>query len=133
MNKKIAGILAGFALAGVLLSGCTSAADSANENLSKAADNFEVPRRIVGINGITDKVLFSVEGFCSITNDGKKLDVICKTDQNGTVERTTLGLSDNVTYVSTQLSGVKVDLFKPRIIFRPETIVPNVDLSVSGN
>lgn len=133
MKKRIVATLIGLALTGAVLSSCTTAADTANENLSKAADNFEVPRRIVGINGITDKVLFSVEGFCSITNDGKKLDVICKTDKNGTVERTTLGLSDNVTYVSTQLSGVKVDLFRPRIIFRPETIIPNVDLSVSGN
>jgi hypothetical protein len=133
VKKRITASFAGLILAGFLLSGCTSAADSANDNLSKAADNFEVPRRIVGINGITDKVLFSVEGFCSITNDGRKLDVICKTNKDGTVERTTLGLSDNVTYVSTQLSGVKVDLFKPRIIFRPETIVPNVDLSISEN
>jgi hypothetical protein len=113
------------------LAGCTSAADQANENLSKAAENFEVPRRIVGINGMTDKVLFSVEGFCSIENDGRKLDVICKVSQDGTIERTTLGLSDNVTYVSTQLGGVKVDLFRPRIIFRPETIIPNFDLSTS--
>lgn len=131
--KRVA-LAIGAALVGAgVLSGCTDAATTANDNLSKAADNFEVPRRIVGINGITDKVLFTVEGFCSITNDGRKLDVICKTKADGTVERTTLGLSDNVTYVSTQLSGVKVDLFKPRVIFRPETIVPNVDLSVSGN
>lgn len=113
------------------LSACTTAADQANENLSKAAENFEVPRRIVGINGITDKVLFSVEGFCSIENDGRKLDVICKVSNDGSIERTTLGLSDNVTYVSTQMGGAKVDLFRPRIIFRPETIVPNFELSTS--
>lgn len=130
--KRIVALVGSGLVAAAVLSGCTSAADSANENLSKAADNFEVPRRIVGINGITDKVLFSVEGFCSISNDGKKLDVICKVSKDGTVERTTLGLSDNVTYVSTQLSGVKVDLFRPRIIFRPETIIPNIDLSVSN-
>lgn len=115
-----------------VLAACTSAADQANENLSKAAENFEVPRRIVGINGITDKVLFSVEGFCSVENDGRKLDVICKVDKAGTIERTTLGLSDNVTYVSTQLNGVKVDMFRPRIIFRPETIIPNFELSTSN-
>jgi hypothetical protein len=115
----------------VVVGGCTSAADQANENLSKAADNFEVPRRIVGINGITDKVLFSVEGFCSLTNDGNKLDVLCKVGNDGSVERTTLGLSDNVTYVSTQMGGKKVDLFRPRIIFRPETIIPNFELSTS--
>jgi protein involved in sex pheromone biosynthesis len=131
--KRIVPMALGGLAAVLLLSGCTDAATTANDNLSKAADNFEVPRRIVGINGITDKVLFTVEGFCSITNDGRKLDVLCKTKADGTVERTTLGLSDNVTYVSTQLSGVKVDLFKPRVIFRPETIIPNVDLSISTN
>jgi hypothetical protein len=135
MNKKywpsIAGLGCGLALGAVILSSCTSAADQASENLSKAAENFEVPRRIVGINGITDKVLFSVEGFCSIENDGRKLDVICKVNNDGSIERTTLGLSDNVTYVSTQIGGAKVDLFRPRIIFRPETIIPNFDLSVS--
>lgn len=114
-----------------LIAACTDAATTANDNLSKAADNFEVPRRIVGINGITDKVLFTVEGFCSITPTDKKLDVICKTDANGTVERTSLGLSDNVTYVVTQLTGVKVNLFRPRIIFRPETIIPGFELSTS--
>lgn len=129
--KSVLGIVvAGLVCLGV--AGCTDAATTANDNLSKAADNFEVPRRIVGINGITDKVLFTVEGFCSITPTDKKLDVICKTDANGTVERTTLGLSDNVTYVVTQLNGVKVNLFKPRIIFRPETIVPNFELSTSN-
>lgn len=129
--KRLIPLALGGVAAAILLSGCTDAATTANENLSKAADNFEVPRRIVGINGITDKVLFSVEGFCSITNDGRKLDVICKTSKDGAVERTTLGLSDNVTYVSTQLSGVKVDLFRPRVIFRPETIIPNFELSTS--
>lgn len=120
------------ALGAGVLAGCSSEADTANSNLSRAAENFEVPRRIVGINGITDVVLFSVEGFCSIENDGDKLDVICKVNDNGDVERTTLGLSDNVTYVSTQIGGVNVDLFRPRVIFRPETIIPDFDLSTSG-
>jgi hypothetical protein len=50
---------------------------------------------------------------------------------DGSVERTTLYLSDNVTFVSTQIGGVHVDLFRPRVIFRPETIIPNFDLSTS--
>ena len=132
MKKLIVGTLALLTLVG-----CTSEADTANENLSKAAENFEVPRRIVGINGITDEVLFTVEGFCSIENDGRKLDVICKQSFDvslipETLERTTLGLSDNVTYVSTQTGGVEVDLFRPRVIFRPETIIPDFDLSTSA-
>lgn len=131
MKRKIISALIGAALGVAVLTGCDTAATTASDNLSKAADNFEVPRRIVGINGITDKVLFTVEGFCSITPADKKLDVLCKTGPNGEVERTSLGLSDNVTWVSTQLAGVKVSFIQPRVIFAPGAIVPNVDLRLS--
>ncbi len=123
-------------VAAVLLgvSACTSEADRANENLSKAAENFEVPRRIVGINGITDTVLFSVEGFCSYeTADAAapgNVDVVCK-NPDGSISRTSMALSDNVTFVVTQIGGADVDLFRPRVIFRPETIIPDFDLSTS--
>lgn len=130
MNKNF--LIAGTLLSAMALTGCSSAADKANENLSKSAENFEVPRRIVGINGITDKILFSVEGFCSYENDGDTFQAICK-EPGGEISRTTLGLSDNVTFVSTQLAGIKVSTFHSRIIFRPEAIVPNFDLSTSGN
>ena len=124
-------------LAVLALVGCTSAADTANDNLTKAAENFEVPRRIVGINTLAanpdDAVLFSVEGFCSYETSGPTFEAICLVDRaTGEVERTTLHLSDNVTFVSTQTGGVDVDLFRPRVIFRPEGIVPNFDLSTSG-
>lgn len=131
MNKRLALLVLPLAL---FAAACTdSEADTANDNLSKAAENFEVPRRIVGINGITDEPLFVVEGFCSYeVPDNGTFEAICK-NEDGTVERTTLYLSDNVTFVSTQLRGVKVDLFNPRIIFRPETIIPNFDLSTSND
>jgi hypothetical protein len=131
--KKIivVAVLAAAAL-GAGLTACTSEADTANENLTKAAENFEVPRRITAINGITDNVLFTVEGFCSYeTPDSRTFEAICK-NPDGSVERTTLHLSDNVTFVSTQIGGKQVDLFKPRVIFRPETIIPDFDLSTSG-
>lgn len=116
-----------------------SAADTANRNLSKAAENFEVERRIVGINGITGEALFEVEGYCSIETPDRQLDVICRVEgepgtkaQDGQVERTTLGLSDNVTFVSTQLKPADVDFYRPRIIFRPESYIPNYDLAAGS-
>jgi hypothetical protein len=132
--KAITRALAGaVAAATLVLAGCTSAADTANENLTKAAENFEVPRRIVGVNGITDRVLFSVEGFCSYEVVDRKFEAICLVDRaSGEVERITMGLSDNVTFVSTQTGGKEVGLFRPRVIFRPENIVPNFDLSTSA-
>lgn len=114
------------------LAACTSQADTANHNLSKACENFECLRRVIGINGITDKVLFEVTGFCSYETEGQTYDVICK-NPDGSVQRTTMAKSDNVTIVVTQLESKNVDLFRPRIIFRPETIVPDFDLSTSAN
>lgn len=132
MSKRAIVLLFSLVLLIVGASACSSEADRANENLSKAAENFEVPRRIVGINGITDEVLFSVEGFCSYeVPENGTFEAICK-NEDGSIERTTLYLSDNVTFVSTQLRGVEVDLFNPRIIFRPETIIPDFDLSTEG-
>ena len=64
IKKMIAaGALAGMAL---LAPACTSDADRASENLSKAAEQFEVTRRVVVFNGITDKILLQVEGRCSL-------------------------------------------------------------------
>lgn len=133
--KKIALITAGvLALAGLSACEGESAADTANYNLSKAAENFEVPRRIVGINLISGDVLFSVEGFCSYETVGDTIEAICLESRDpNVINRTTLGKADQVTFVSTQLEGVKVDIFRPRIIFRPESIVPNFDLSTGGN
>ena len=129
-TRIIAGAALALGFAG--LTGCESAADTANTNVDKAAENFEVPRRITGINGITDEVIFTVEGFCSIEKTDGVFHATCLTDRaSGTVERTSLGLSDNVTFLSTQIGGVDVDLFRPRVIFRPETIVPDFDLSTS--
>ena len=122
--KKIILLIAAVALT---LAGCSSDADKANSNLSKAAEQFEVQRRIVGINGITDKALFEVEGRCSLERADGQLDVICKVGPND-VRRTTIGLSDNVTYVSTQLEPVAVDFYRTRVILKPENIVPDFDL-----
>lgn len=122
--------------ASLALVGCESAADTANRNLSTAAENFEVPRRIIGINTITGDVLFEVTGFCSYETNGDVVEAICATegdDRQDSVERTTLGLSDNVTFLSTQTGPIGVDFFQPRVIFRPETILPDFDLSTSGN
>lgn len=134
LPKRIALVIVAFTLA-FSFAGCTSAADTANENLTKAAENFEVPRRIVGINAINGDVLFKVEGYCSYETDNDTIDVICATqssDRKNHVSRTTLGKADNVTFVSTQLEDVAVDFFRPRVIFRPETIVPNFDLSTNS-
>jgi hypothetical protein len=108
------------------LAGCSSDADVASENLSKAADQFEIDRRIVFFNGITDTYLLTVEGRCSIADEGNQLEVTCKTGDDQ-YKKHFLGLSDNVTYFVEQLEPAEVDVYHYRVIFKPETIIPDVD------
>lgn len=121
--RKLLFIIGALAL---LLAGCTDDATRVSENLSTAADQFEVQRHIVGLNGITDAVLFEVEGRCSIERDGD-LVVTCKHGPDD-FRKHFIGLSDNVTFVSTQSAGVDADEYRTRIIIKPENIVPNFDL-----
>ncbi|WP_194819518.1 beta-sandwich lipoprotein [Nocardia sp. XZ_19_385] len=119
--------LVAIALAGgIALSGCSSDADVVSENLSKAADQFEIARRVVFVNGITDKYLLSIEGRCNIKDDGNQLEVVCKT-AGGEYKKHFLGLSDNVTYFVEQLEPANVSADHYRVIFKPEVIVPDVD------
>lgn len=116
----------------VLLVGCTDA-DVASKNLSKAADNFEVMRRIVFYNGITGEYILTVEGLCSLGNfdSARQLSVTCKTGKD-TYKKHFLGLSDNVTYFAEQLESAKVSAYHYRVTFKPQTIVPDVDVRGSG-
>lgn len=91
---------------------------------------FEIQRKIVGVNTITDKVLFEVEGRCSIEANGalpRNLEVICKTGPRA-YSKHFVGLADNVAWVSTQLEDIDVDAYRTRFIFRPQSIVPDIDL-----
>lgn len=116
--------------AGTLLSGCMSDADTAAENLSTAAEQFEVNRRITAINGITDSVMLEIEGRCSIeTADSAaagSLEVTCKIGANEYAKHF-IGLSDNVTYVVQQLDTVDVSVYHHRVLIKPENLLPEFD------
>lgn len=118
----VAGCLLGFAA-------CESDADVASKNLSKAADQFEVNRRIVFFNGITDQYLMTIEGFCSIQPDPgeEQLEVTCKVGDDQ-YKKHFFGMSDNTAYFVEQMEGKDVSTTHYRVIFKPQTIVPDVDL-----
>ena len=110
----------------------TSCSDAsvASANLSKAADMFELNRRIVFYNGINGDYILTIQGRCSITTNNNKLDVTCKTGSNS-FKKHYLGLSDNVTYFSEQIDSVGVSVYSYRVIFKPESIIPNIDIETS--
>lgn len=112
------------------IAGCGSNADTVSKNISKEAEKFNVQRHIVGINGITDKILFEVEGRCSIET-GHTLVVTCKHGSDD-YRKHYIGLSDNVTFVNVQTKGLKVSEYRTKIIIRPEALLPDLDL-VTGD
>lgn len=114
------------------LAACTDDAQMASRNVSKAADNFEVPRRVVMFNGITDEYLLVVEGRCSILDEGNQLEVICKTGPDQ-YKKHFLGLSDNVSYFAEQGDAVEASAYRYRVTFKPEAIVPSVNFRHSGD
>jgi hypothetical protein len=112
----------------MLVAGCGADADVASENLSRAADNFEINRRIVFFNGITDTYLMTIEGKCSLGNNdsSKRLSVTCKVG-DGEYKKHFLGLSDNVSYFVEQIDGKRVSKDHYRVTFKPSVIVPDID------
>ena len=119
-------------MAVAVLTGCDRDAQVASRNLSKAADMFEVDRRVVFYNGINGEYMLTLEGKCSIKDSDRQLEVTCKTGSDE-FKKHFLGLSDNVTYFAEQLDGVGVSVYHNRIVWKPQSIIPNIDINGSAD
>jgi len=123
------------ALCALPLAACDSDdAKVAGQNLSKAADNFEVTRRIVMVNTLTDKYLLEIVGRCSFgpsQTTPKTVNVICKTGPND-YKKHSLVNGDNTAMVVEQMaaSNVSVDFY--RVTFKPSVILPDIDIRGPG-
>ncbi|WP_342493961.1 hypothetical protein [Bacillus sp. FSL R5-0447] len=130
MKKRLVMMFVGLA-AIISLVGCSSESDTVSENLSKSADSFEVQRRVVFFNGITDKYLLTVEGLCALdTGSAKKITVTCKVGKDQ-YKKHYLGLSDNVSYFVEQTDAKYEDAYHYKVLFRPEEIIPDIKLQTS--
>ncbi|MGU7780699.1 beta-sandwich lipoprotein [Burkholderia sp. PU8-34] len=111
------------------LTACSNDADVASQNLSTAADNFQINRRIVFYNGFTGEYMLTIEGLCSKDNSSTdtKLAIICKTGPNS-FKKHFLGLSNNVTYFIEQLDAADAGTYHYKVVFKPSTIVPDVSI-----
>ena len=109
------------------LVGCNTDADVASANLSKAAEQFQIERRIVFVNGITDNYIMSIEGRCSVEFKPLKFEVTCKISDDEYLKHY-LGRADNVFPFIEQLKAADVSTYRYKVIFKPTTIIPDIDL-----
>lgn len=132
-RNKILIALSAAALSGVALTGCTSDADTAAQNLSTKAEKFEVQRTITVVNGRTDKVTFEVTGRCSVEFEtAGRLMAMCKHGPDDFRKHYTV-LGDAGMVQIEQLGPIDVDEYHTQVVIKPETVIPDFDLETSGD
>lgn len=132
MKKAILGAVIAV-LSVTVLTACDRAASVASANVSKAADNFEIMRKIVFYNAIHDVYMYEVDGRCSVGVDTTEdqLYVTCLVAPE-TVVKHYLGQSDNVSYFVIQTEAAKASTYNHRIIFRPQTLLRSFEMDLEN-
>lgn len=141
MKKAIIAILSVFLVA--VFTGCdpameaaavdranalTSDAAVARRNLETAEQNFQVYRRVVFYNGITDSYVLVIEGYIAVTVDSDGDLVATVKTEDGKYLKHYLGLSDNVTWFSEALAPNSVSDKHYKVVFKPSVIIPTIEV-----
>ena len=125
MKKIVAVLLVIMCLVGCL-TGCSEAAN-VNHNLSQAADNFQVIRKITVYNARTDLIIMEMEGLMSISNSStSELVVTCMTGPNQ-YKKNYIYLNEYVIYVVEDITGTVTDPYHYKIHFY--TALPDIDIN----
>ena len=125
MKKVLISLLVGISVIGMVgMVGCTEA-NTVSTNISKEADNFNVTRRLVVINGRTDTIIFSLVGNFSLTVDQEEnqLEVIAEV-RDGVYRKHFIGLSDELMYFIEDVGETEVSKYDYEVEFIPEKVIP---------
>ena len=123
--KKIAIVIISIIFV-LLFAGC-SEADKVNQQLSQQANYFGCERRITVYNARTDKVILTVEGYMSISNnETSELVVTCKVGENQ-YKKNYVYLNDYTLYVVEDISGTHADPYHYKLYFHTN-ILPDVEV-----
>ena len=125
MKKIFAAFLIVLVLIGCM-TGC-SEATNVNHNLSQAADNFQVVRKITVYNARTDLIIMEMEGLMSLSNTStSELVVTCMTGP-GQYKKNYIYLNEYVIYVVEDITGTVTDPYHYKIHFY--TALPDIDIN----
>lgn len=127
MKKLFA--IAALGVAALGLTSCESDADVASRNIATSAENFEVERTFVGINGINQEVIFYAEGRCSFETSARRFDLTCKQGPDEYRKHVFI-LGDQDSVVVTQEKPIDVSEYHTRIVLKPQNLIPEFDIQV---
>ena len=114
-----------------LFAGCERQADKVAYNISLEADNFNIVRKIIVINGINNDIVFQVTGRISIeTPNSKKLVLTVQHGVNDYRKHyILLGDNDSVIVEDTGLGANDVSNYRYTLNFNPKMWIP-VDVKI---
>lgn len=114
----------------IVMLGCLAscrASEMVNHNLSVAADNFGVVRKITVYNARTDLIIMEMEGYMSLSNNStNELVVTCKVGANE-YKKNYVYLNEYVIYVVEDITGTTTDPYHYKIKFY--TALPDIDVN----
>ena len=107
-----------------IFAGCTEA-DKVSANLSKEADNFNIPRRLVVMNLRDNTIILQAVGNISIYKDNtdNQLEITAEIGP-GVYTKDFVGLNDWVCYTVEQCDPEAVSKYGYEIEWMPESIIP---------
>lgn len=126
--KKIIVFLFAVIISVSCLCGCVARESTiVNHNLSQAADNFQVVRKITVYNARTDLIVMEMEGYMSLSNNGSnELVVTCRTGADQ-YKKNYIYLNEYVIYVVEDVTGTVTDPFHYKVHFY--TASPDIDIN----
>ena len=124
--KKIIAVLLAVMMMATCLVGC-SEADNVNHNLSQAADNFQVTRKITVYNARTDMIILEMEGNMSLSNNTtNELVVTCMTGPSQ-YKKNYVYLNEYVIYVVEDITDTVTDPYHYKVHFY--TALHDIDIN----
>lgn len=115
----------------MLLTACgPNDAQVASANLSQAADNFQINRRIVFYNTYNDVYTLEIEGLCSIDKGDsvdREITVTCKVGPDQ-FKKHFLGMTDGLTFFAEQLDPAPASVYHYKVTFKPTAFISSVDV-----
>ena len=105
---------------------CTSA-EMVNHNLSQAADNFQVVRRIIVTNVISDTVLYTIEGAMSISNNSSNELVVTIMTGPNKYKKSYVRLNAYVNYLVEDITDTVTDPYHYKV--HVYAAVPDIDIN----
>lgn len=120
--KKMVGMIFILCLLGAGLVGCNQASRVSN-NVSTAADNFQVTRRLSVINLRSDTPVFELIGVFSLSDESDRLVITCKTGENE-YKKHYISKGGWIFWSIEDLSGANVSSYRYEVNILPEMFVP---------